>query len=220
MSCLILVPSQLEMDRLLPQGAQPLDAALPAWQGEQCKWALCGVGAAAATLATTHFIRQFQPSRVVLVGIAGAFAQSGLEPDQVVQAHKETFSDLGYHDEHTYYNLDQLKLAVLPSQPQALGCSYPLSLLDPGEQAWSFITNSLITNSEVTAGRLWHTYGAALENMEGAAVAMACAFHRVTCHEVRAVSNRVGPRNPKLWRVKESLEALSLWLSKRTDLLN
>ena len=37
-------------------------------------------------------------------------------------------------------------------------------------------------------------YGADLENMEGFAVAYACARHGVPCVEVRVVSNKVGPR--------------------------
>ena len=38
--------------------------------------------------------------------------------------------------------------------------------------------------------------GALLENMEGFAVALACARQGIACVEVRSVSNRVGPRAP------------------------
>ena len=41
---------------------------------------------------------------------------------------------------------------------------------------------------------LWNRYHAELENMEGFAVAYACARVGIPCVEIRSVSNKAGPR--------------------------
>lgn len=54
-----------------------------------------------------------------------------------------------------------------------------------------------VSNSRARATALRVRYGALLENMEGFAVALACARHRVPLLEVRFVSNVVGSRAPE-----------------------
>ena len=54
-----------------------------------------------------------------------------------------------------------------------------------------------VSASRQRVGQLRQAHpGALLENMEGFAVALACARQGIACVEVRSVSNRVGPRAP------------------------
>lgn len=59
------------------------------------------------------------------------------------------------------------------------------------------VTVAGVSASFARARDLADRYGAELENMEGFAVAYACARAGVPCVEIRAVSNKVGPRAPE-----------------------
>ncbi len=58
--------------------------------------------------------------------------------------------------------------------------------------------------------------GAAVENMEGAAVMAVCAAMGVACSEIRAVSNRVGDPFGH-WRIPQALTALADALGRLLD---
>lgn len=67
------------------------------------------------------------------------------------------------------------------------------------ESALPFRACRSLTVAGVSAGfdrarSLWNRYHAELENMEGFAVAYACARQSIPCVEIRCVSNKVGPR--------------------------
>ena len=216
MKTLILVPSRPELEQLLAPLPEPLSSCpwpVYPW-GKDCFWALCGIGPAAAAFSSGELIRGLAPERVILAGIGGAFRQSGLEPGDLVQASSECFADLGYRDGARFYNLDHMKLDMLPLRERALGCHWPLHLLDNRRSRHSFLTVSSITNSVERAEALRATFGAGVENMEGAAVAMACSVHGIACSQIRAVSNWVGPRNPSVWKTREPLARLRLWLEE------
>ncbi len=168
----------------------------------------CGIGPAAAAQSATVTVPGWVVDRVSLAGIAGAFPESGLEPGMLVQARSERFADLGYREGDRYVDLDAMGLDMLPRPGGALGCQLPAEPLFDDLPTVDFLTVSQITNSRETARALYGTYGAAVENMEGAGVALAARHCSVTFHEVRAISNLVGPREPKSWCVEEPLRKL------------
>jgi len=212
MKTLLLVPSQRELFFLAGEpDAEPLNGFHVCRRPEGV-WALCGIGPAAAALSTAHLILSQQPERVILVGIGGAFHESGLVPGDLVQAESECFADLGYREKDRFINLDRMGLTMLPQADAQLGCRFALSILTPNEAVASFITVSSVTNDRKTAAALYSSFEAGVENMEGAGVAMACAHAGVTCHQVRAISNTVGPRNPAAWQVDGPLRRLGDWL--------
>jgi futalosine hydrolase len=63
--------------------------------------------------------------------------------------------------------------------------------------------------AETAAARAARIPGAAAEAMEGFGVAAAARLFGVPVLEIRAVSNRVGPRDRSAWRVEEALTALA-----------
>ena len=66
-----------------------------------------------------------------------------------------------------------------------------------------------VSASFARARDLQQRYHAELENMEGFAVAYACARAGVPCVEVRSVSNKVGPRQKDEKDFPGALEALA-----------
>lgn len=216
MTSLILVPSELELGHLLDRdGAERIAAAIPTYRSGSTLWAVGGIGPAAAAMSAALLIAEHQPRRVILAGIAGAYPEADLAIGTIVQAGSERFADLGYHDGEGYVDLDAMGLPMLPLNTRSLGSRYQLKPLDPGFPAYDILTVTTITSDAVRARALYRQYRAVAENMEGAAVALACAYHAVPCHQVRAISNLVGPRDPSSWRIAASLQALAAWLTPR-----
>ena len=59
----------------------------------------------------------------------------------------------------------------------------------------------------------------AVESMEGAAIAHVAALHDIPVGEVRAISNIVGDRDTRAWRIQEAAiaaqEGLLAWVRSR-----
>jgi futalosine hydrolase len=202
----------LEFEALRDPGATAVDHHLKLFRDEENYWAICGIGPAAAAATTTLLLKQLQPESVLLLGIAGALPSAGLELGALVQAGSESFADLGYRDDSGYHSLDQMGLPLLPLQKGHLSCRFELSTVDRELPTAPFYTVSNITADGETAELHGQHHRGGIENMEGAAVALACSLQDVRCSQLRAVSNLVGPRNPAAWRVKEALSALRRWL--------
>jgi len=218
MTTLILIPSPIEWNILTgvpPKSDLASTEPIFTLSRGNCVWALCGIGPASAAMTASILISRLQPARVILAGIAGAFPQSQLETGAIVQVSEECFADLGYENGGQWFNLDKMNLPMLPLAGRSLGCSHPLRLLDENQPHASAITVSTVTSSHERADALWRNYRAGLENMEGAAIAMVCALFNMPFHEIRAVSNLVGPRDPASWQVRGPLQELGEWLTQR-----
>lgn len=214
MKNLILVPTVLEANHLLGREMNGEEQS-HGIQTPVGTWALCGVGPAAAAFSAQRWIAALAPERLILAGIGGAFPQSALKPGQIHQAESEVFADLGFQTPERFVNLDAMGLPVLQQGMKTLGCTYPCHLLDEGASAVAFATVSRLTTCPAQAALFYTTYEASIENMEGAGVAMVCAFHGLPFCQVRSVSNLVGPRDPSTWLIAEPLRRLGEWLNER-----
>ena len=187
----------------------------PGWAGLEL-----GVGKvnAAATLAA-YLEGHPQVERVLLVGIAGAYPGTGLEPGDLALAAEEVQADLGLAT-----GLEPLGFAALEVGGRSYYNRFPAdaawtSALQArwGLKAYPFLTRDLVSASREEAAELARRWGAALENMEGAAVAQTAMLFGVGWAELRAVSNEAGVRDKNKWRLAEALEALAAALD---DLLS
>lgn len=212
MKQLFLIPSVIEwqkfFDKQTLEGSAAPALPLQTAQFQGAIWASCGIGPAAAALSTSLLIRSLEPDRVCLLGIAGAFPQSGLKLGDTVQASSECFADLGYEDEAACHTFDALGLPIFTWAGEDIGCHLPVDPFSEHLLALPFATVSSVTNSHARAKKLYHSFNLAVENMEGAGVALACRIHNVSFQQVRGISNMVGPRDPKSWRVDDAILGL------------
>lgn len=174
-------------------------------------WLECGIGKVntAATLAAFVQRRRFQ--RVLLFGIAGAYADSGLQIGDCALAEREIQADLGLRDgglkglgfpslvvaSRPYHNRFPLDKAFTDELKTQLGL--------PGKQ---FLTRDLVSENPSEARQLSRKWEADLENMEGAAFAQTCLWLGLAGAELRAVSNIAGIRDKAQWRIRQAVEAL------------
>lgn len=175
--------------------------------------ALCcitGVGPINAALALGHVLSRAEAegtpiSAVFNAGLAGAF---DLEANPLLSAclvREEIWPEYGLHDGQSVtagaFGFPQWQ----PPQGEAVRDRLAL----PGVEALAAfgvkcaedalphcrsLTVAGVSASFARAADLRGRYKADLENMEGFAVAYACARQGIPCVEVRSVSNKVGPR--------------------------
>ncbi|MCY2958635.1 MAG: futalosine hydrolase [Planctomycetota bacterium] len=209
---LILVPTAVEERRLEDQGGFDPGLGLVA---------LCGFGPIAAAARTAELLSTLRPARVVLVGIAGTFDAELLPIGRALAFDAVAVEGIGAGE-----GRDLAGPAALgfPQWPGAGGSEAihdrivlarsrvrdPARLRDPERTALLLSTCAASASAAQAALRRERFPEALAEDMEGFAVALACALAGVPCQIVRGISNVVGDREPARWRIPAALAAARL----------
>jgi futalosine hydrolase len=167
---------------------------------------LCtGVGAVNAACSLTRFLEREGARRVIVCGIGGAYAQASLRIGEAVWASSECYGDLGAESPDGFLDMRALGFPLI----DGAGPVYNTLSLDivPAAGAVPFVTVNACTGEDSAAERMAKRTGAAVENMEGAAIAHVAKLYGIPCGEVRGISNRTGNRDRAAWRVKEAAAA-------------
>lgn len=208
---LAATPSELRAT-LARTDAQPQASDWPrTWTGRHRGRALVlvegGVGTASAAAAAALTTQRYRPSALLLLGIGGAYAGSFVPVGAAASAAWEYALDAGIVTSEGTRSLAEVPLALATS---AGGDPlYDRIPTDPGWQAalaracrmapQGFATSDGISGDLDVAGARAGRSGAAVESMEGAAVALACARMGVPFGEVRGISNVAGVRDHASW---------------------
>lgn len=181
--------------------------------------ALAGVGPAVAAARTAAALAMAKSAcravgefgLVVSAGIGGGFAGVA-EVGSLVVADEIIAADLGAETPEGFISMDELGFgATRAAVDGSLAERLRLALAESGLPVCSgpVLTVSTVTGTLATAEeRAARCPGAAAEGMEGYGVAAAAKEWGLPVLEIRAISNRVGPRDRSAWRIKEALDAL------------
>jgi len=203
---LLLFPTELERQRFADKGGLPVGLAIQK---------ICGFGPVAAAARSAQLIARLKPARVVLCGIAGSF-DTDLHP----VGSASIFSEVAIDGVGAGQGAEHILPPVLgfPQWPGSVDTrldpvesSLPLSTDPRGESPPSgpllLTTCAASISMEDVRVRLERFPGAAGEDMEGFAVAMACVLARVPLSIIRGFSNEVGDRDSRNWRIPSALFA-------------
>jgi len=172
---------------------------------------ITGVGMHATAYALGRRLAVQTPDWVVQAGVAGSL-DPGLAPGSVVQVWSETFADLGVENaDGSASDLFDLELMQPNQEPFRQG-----RLWNDAAERYPFLmavhglTVNRVTGSanSVEAIRVRYPYGQ-IETMEGASALYACLMSGIPCTQVRAISNRVEPRNRDAWKLEEAIRELN-----------
>ena len=175
-------------------------------------YCLTGTGPLNAALATGVSLGILSRSgieveRVLLTGLAGAYDLARIPLCSLCLVQQEIWPEYGLNDGNAViaqaFKWPQWKDA--PGGPvfdridldSAQSFALTPKVIDKNFQLCSSLTVAGVSASFERARTLWDRYHADLENMEGFAVAYACARLAVPCTEIRCVSNKTGPRRPE-----------------------
>jgi futalosine hydrolase len=209
---LVLVPTAVEERRLEDLGGFEAGLGIVA---------LCGFGPIAAAARTSHLLHELRPARVVLVGIAGTFEPEVLPIGRALAFDAVAVESIGAGEGRDLAGPTALGFPQWPGGAGAeaihdrivLAASRdrdPSGLRDPARTALLLSTCAASASPAQAAVRRERFPEALAEDMEGFAVAFACALAGVPCHVVRGISNVVGDREPSRWRIPAALAAARL----------
>ena len=173
-----------------------------------------GIGKAGAAAATITLLHHCQPEALLLFGCGGAYHESGLEIGDLALASTEIFGDEGIATAQGFEDLAAMGLAMRRDDEIFFNCwptDRPLreraqSVLQGLAEKQGiklakgpFVTVSTCTGTTTRAIEIERRTGGICENMEGAAVALACRQFSVPLLEIRGISNLVETRDTGRW---------------------
>lgn len=180
-------------------------------QGRDFKVLITGIGMMATTYALGRYVHLHKPAKVIQAGIGGSFSAAH-PPESVVLVQEEVIGDLGVQEGGTFKDLFDMKLqdaGVHPFTGKFLVNPYIHSFTQLGLLAVRGITVNEITTDLNRTQILQQKYQPVVESMEGAALHYVCLMEEVPFLQIRAVSNYVGERDKKKWKMKEAIELLN-----------
>lgn len=204
---LFLIPTELERHRLLSIGGDKLSAI---------DFQLCGFGPVLAAIRTTALLASGKYDYVLLCGIAGAYANSGLKVGDAVTPSSVKLDAIGVMDggklktaQHlgfSPYLADSLKLDLAAESRSA-------DML--GERERVLLTVCTAAENTQQALDRESSFVADVEDMEGYGVAGACHQFDRPLRIVRGISNIAGDRDKSRWDIDAAIAAVAQWLVAR-----
>lgn len=175
---------------------------------------LTGVGIACTLDRLLPLVADWSPTRIVNIGIAGAYPASGLAIGDIVIASSEVYGDVGFElpdapgfQPITESPFGEFYAAPLPLTPdpdfiadgrlvrRARGC-----------------TVNTCTGTERTARLRERLFDAQFETMEGAAVAQVSLRRKIPATQIRAISNIASTRDMRPENIERALANLRDYL--------
>ena len=208
MNCLIVAATSLEIKSFIQhcrttEKLSHIDLELD--------FLITGVGLLNTSYSLLKHLQVKKPDVVFEAGIAGTFSEK-YQPGSVVVVKDEVIADLGVDEKDGYKDVFDLKLASpnqFPFTRKKLFNPNTVMIQRTGLPAVSSISVNQITSSRKKAELYKTKYKAAVENMEGAAVHYVCLREHIPFIQLRSISNYVGDRNKKNWKLKESVQQLN-----------
>lgn len=196
----MLVPTDLERRRLADLGGLGRGLALEHTGG---------FGAVAAAARSMQLLAALRPARVLLLGIAGSFDPERHPIGSALEFGAVAIDGIGAGEGPRTRGPSALGFPQWPGSGDGRlrAIEERLPLAAPADAPLLLTTCAASDGPEHAALRRSRFPTAAAEDMEGFAVALACALAGVPLRIVRGISNEVGLRDPRAWRIPAALGA-------------
>ncbi len=206
----------------VPQSVNGISLLTGRLSGHDVCLAHSGIGKAAAAATAVTLLTSCKLQSLWLFGCGGAYPGSGLTVGDLALADVEIFGDEGVASPRGFRDLAAMGLAMRLESGQFFN-TWPIDrvLYDwarPKLEAHTkeagttlvsgpFVTVSTCTGTREHAEEMVRRTGGLCENMEGAAVALACQQLAVPLLEVRGISNLVEDHEPSRWDLPRGMAA-------------
>ena len=174
-----------------------------------------GIGKVNAAHSATAVMEKFNIRYLINMGVGGAYPFSGLATGDIAIAIKEIYGDAGVITPGGWKGIKETGIPLLQSEGKKYFNEFPLDK-DLAKKSLTitrnasritqvktgnFVTVSASTGTPGRANELEKRFNAICENMEGAAIAHVAAIYRIPFLEIRGISNIVGMRDKRRWRL-------------------
>ncbi len=174
---------------------------------------ISGVGLPSTIYRLTSLLVKEKFDMVVNPGIAGSY-KDDIRIGDVVNLATEQFGDIGIDDNgelRTLFDMGYTDQGVAPFTNGKL-CN-PVSNLKyktlTNLKIVNGLTVNLVSGNEADIERRKSKFSADVESMEGAGIFYVCLLQNIPFVEIRAISNKVEPRNMKNWNMPLAITNLS-----------
>jgi futalosine hydrolase len=208
MNCLIVSATPLEIKSFIQycRTSSKLD-----YIDLELDFLITGPGLLNTSYALMKHLQVKKPHVVIDAGIAGSFSKQYM-PGSVVAVKEEILADMGVEEKDGYRDLFDLKLTASNQPPftrKKLINPHTAFLERTLLPTVTSISVNQITSTKKRADLYQSKYKAAIENMEGAAIHYICLREHIPFVQIRSISNFVGDRNKKNWKIKEAVGSLN-----------
>lgn len=177
---------------------------------------ICGIGKSNAAHGTTLLLERFNPQLIYVIGIGGAYPDSGLNIGDIAIAEKEIYGDEGLlvkiqNIKEDFLSMERLNLPLATINGLTYYNEFPMFIPDRlremislhGSKAFdikskiligNFVTVSTCTGMLKKAKEIRKRFNGICENMEGASIAHISLLYKVPVIEIRAISNIIKDR--------------------------
>lgn len=166
-------------------------------------------------MATTYSLqKQVQikrPDIIIQVGIAGSYLNRR-SLGEVVVVKSDRVADLVVEEEgdlKTMVDLGLISPDELPYKNGWLDNPSGELIMTTGLDTLKGISINQITTSDTRIEQYKEKYDPDIESMEGAALHYVALMEGIEFLQIRSISNYIGERNKKNWKMKESIENLN-----------
>lgn len=162
----------------------------------------------ALALARSEFIKEVDLA--IQIGVAGSF-KSDLALGAVVEVVSDRFADLGVEEaDGSFTDVYEMDLCEKDGYPFEDGWLKPgKQVLKTGLREVRSLTVNKVHGHAESIDRIEKKYNADIESMEGAAFFYACRQMDKRCLQIRAISNKVEPRNRAAWELAKAIDNLN-----------
>lgn len=171
---------------------------------------LTGVGAPATMYQLQKRLHAEDYDFVIQAGIAGAF-NTELQLEETVLVKQDTFGDLGTEEKHVFTPCTKSGLINAHDFPYADGWLMNMAGIpkDTNLKTVKAVTVNKVTDDVLQKQQLITAYNPQIETMEGAALHYVCLHEEIPFVQLRSISNYVGERDKRKWKIKEAFENLA-----------
>ena len=167
---------------------------------------ITGIGLAATTYSLMKQLHIKRPDIIIQAGIGGCF-DTAISLGSVLAIKQEAIADQGVIEHGKLKTLFNLKLAAQNQYPFSKGWLINKSevLKKVKLKKVTGVSVNEITTSKQKVKLYKEIFNPVVESMEGAALHYVCVMEKIPFLQIRSVSNYVGERNKKNWKIKESI---------------
>ena len=181
---------------------------------------ITGVGTPATIYNLQKRLHKVDYDLVIQAGIAGAFS-TALNLGETVLVKQDTFGDIGAEENNIFNSFIGSSLINAQEFPYANGWLINASGIPKSSTLKSVkgITVNKVSDSILQKQQLINVFDPQIETMEGAALHYVCLQEEIPFLQIRTISNYVGIRDKKQWKIREAFENLNEELIKLIDQL-
>jgi futalosine hydrolase len=171
---------------------------------------ITGVGIPVAMFHLTKAVLQKKYDLVIQAGIAGTFNKK-IKPSEVVIVSQDTFAEAGAKEGGKIISLFNMGLQDANEYPYQNGWLINNHELVNSKRykVASAVTISTITDDKKHIKQLVRSFSADIESMEGAVLHYVCLQQNIPFIHLRAISNKVGERDKRKWKMKKAITNLN-----------